>query len=155
MFKTYSLKHKEIDKKWYLIDAKDVVLGRLASHVAMLLMGKTKPSYSPHMDCGDYVIIINAEHVKLTGRKMDLHEGKKYHWHTGHPGGIKEISARDQKKKNASKVVIKAIERMITRNKLGRQRMTHLYVYNNEAHPHEAQKPEAIDMATLNPKNKR
>jgi len=149
------MKLKEVDKKWHLIDAKDVVLGRLASQVAMMLMGKKKPSYTPHMDCGDNVIIVNANHVKLSGRKLHLHDGKKYYKHTGHPGGIKEISARDQKQKNASKVIVKAVERMLTRNILGRKMMTHLFVYNNETHPHEAQKPELLDMAALNQKNKR
>lgn len=156
MFKTYSLKHKDIQKKWFLIDAKDVVLGRLASQVAKILMGKNKPEYSPHLDCGDNVIIINAKQVKLTGNKLDVNQGKKYYWHTGHPGGIKEASAKKIKEgEHASRIIVKAVERMISRNKLGRKRMSNLYVYNNEIHKHEAQKPELLDMQALNSKNKR
>ncbi len=157
MFKTYALKQGEIEKKWYVIDAKDVVLGRLASQVAMMLIGKNKASYTPHMDCGDNVIIVNAKDVKLTGNKLDGRNGKKYYWHTGHPGGIKEVTARTLKSSDekASRVIVNAVKRMITRNKLGRQRMTHLFVYSGSEHPHEAQKPQVLDMQTLNEKNKR
>lgn len=156
MFKTYALKHKEIQKNWFVIDAKDVVLGRLASQIARILMGKHKPSYSPHLDCGDNVVVINAKEVKLTGSKLDSNEGKKYYRHTGHPGGIKEISAlRLKESAKAPQLVINAVRRMLTRNNLGRERMTNLYVYAGEEHRHEAQKPTALDMQSLNPKNKR
>lgn len=154
--KTYSAKPSEIEKKWYIIDATDIVVGRLASIISKMLRGKHKPTYTPHMDCGDNIIVINANKVRLTGRKLDQHKGKKYYWHTGHPGGIKEVSANKLLDGNYSdRVIKKAVQRMITRNPLGRQQMGHLYVYAAADHPHQAQKPEVFDVAALNPKNKR
>jgi large subunit ribosomal protein L13 len=149
--KTYSMKASEIDKKWLVIDATDLVLGRLASIVAMRLRGKHKPTFTPSMDCGDYVIIINAEKVAMTGKK---YTNKKYYWHTGYPGGIKERTARQIiEGKHPERVVIKAIERMISRNPLGRKQMKNLHVYGGSEHPHEAQKPEVLDVASMNTKN--
>ena len=151
--KTFSATPSDIIKKWILIDADGVVLGRLASQVAKILRGKHKPSFTPHMDCGDNVIIINAEKVKLTGKKAS---DKVYYWHTGHPGGIKERTAGQVLDgKHPERVVIKAVERMITRNSLGHQQMKNLRVYVGSDHPHEAQQPETLDLAAMNPKNKR
>lgn len=149
---TYSAKPEDIKRKWYVIDAQDVVLGRLAAKVSILLRGKHKPYYSPNLDCGDYVVIINAEKVGLTGKKKD---NKKYYRHTGFPGGLKETTpSKIFSGKVPSKVVVKAIERMITRNSLGRKQMSKLKVYAGESHPHEAQNPEVIDFASANRKNK-
>jgi large subunit ribosomal protein L13 len=151
--KTYSAKPSEIKKKWLLVDAEGLVLGRLASVIAMRLRGKHKPTFTPHMDCGDNVIVINAEKVKLTGRKL---ADKNFYWHTGHPGGIK---ARTMGQllggRFPERVLVKAVERMITRSPLGRQQMSNLKVYAGPTHPHEAQQPEMLDVAAMNPKNKR
>jgi large subunit ribosomal protein L13 len=151
--KTFSATPSDIEKKWILIDAEGVVLGRLASQVAKILRGKHKPSFTPHMDCGDNVIIINAEKVKLTGKKLS---DKIFYWHTGFPGGIKERTAGQiLEGKYPERVVVKAVERMISRNNLGRQQMKNLRVYAGAAHPHEAQQPEVLDVGAMNPKNKR
>jgi large subunit ribosomal protein L13 len=151
--KTYSAKPTDVEKKWYVVDAEDVVLGRLASIVAMRLRGKHKTMFTPHIDCGDNIIIINAEKVKLTGRKL---ENKTYYWHTGHPGGIKERKAGQiLEGAHPERVVQKAVERMISRNPLGRQQMTKLHVYAGTEHPHTAQQPEVLDVGAMNPKNKR
>jgi len=151
--KTYSAKPAEVEKKWVLIDADGVVLGRLASVVATRLRGKHKPTFTPHVDCGDNVIVINAEKVKLTGRKQ---ADKVYYRHTGYPGGIKEARAGEiLEGKYPHRVITKAVERMISRNPLGRKQMKNLRVYAGSEHPHEAQKPEALDLAAMNPKNKR
>ena len=151
--KTFSATPSDIEKKWVLIDAEGVVLGRLASQVAKILRGKHKPSFTPHMDCGDNVIVINAEKVKLTGKKLS---DKKFYWHTGYPGGIKERTmGQILEGKYPERVVVKAVERMITRNNLGRQQMKNLRVYAGSAHPHEAQQPEVLDLQAMNPKNKR
>ncbi|MBT4880116.1 MAG: 50S ribosomal protein L13 [Alphaproteobacteria bacterium] len=151
--KTYSMKASEIDKKWYIIDAREIILGRMASLVANMLRGKTKPEYTPHMDCGDYVIIINAEKVGLTGKKLS---DKIYYRHTGFPGGIKQKTAGEiLEGKFPERVIQKAVQRMIPRGPLGRQQMKNLYVYAGEKHPHEAQKPTVLDIAKMNPKNKR
>ena len=151
--KTYSAKPSEIEKKWLLVDAEDVVLGRLAQAVANVLRGKHKPTYTPHMDCGDNVIVINAEKVKLTGNKRDA---KIYYRHTGHPGGIKSQTAGQiLDGRYPERVIEKAIERMIPRGPLGRQQMRNLKIYAGTEHPHGAQSPETFDVAALNPKNKR
>lgn len=151
--KTYTAKPAEIEKKWILIDAEGVVLGRLASIVAMRLRGKHKPTFTPHMDMGDNVIIINADKVQMTGTKR---EDKRYYWHTGHPGGIKFRTARQVLEGNhPERVVIKAVERMISRNRLGREQMSNLRVYAGAAHPHEAQQPDVLDVKSLNKKNTR
>jgi len=151
--KTYSAKASEIEKKWILVDAEDLVLGRMAAEVANRLRGKHKPTYTPHMDCGDHVIIINAEKVKLTGRKM---EKKTYFWHTGYPGGIKSrTAAKVLAGKRPEAIVKKAVQRMVPKGPLGRQQLSNLKVYTGAEHPHEAQKPETLDIAAMNPKNKR
>ena len=149
--KTYTAKPAEIEKKWILIDAEGVVLGRLAVIVANRLRGKHKPTFTPHMDMGDNVIVVNADKVQMTGNKR---ADKRYYWHTGHPGGIKFRTAEQVLDgAHPERVVMKAVERMITRNKLGRQQMTHLRVYAGSAHPHEAQSPEVLDVKSMNPKN--
>lgn len=151
--KTYSAKPDEIEKKWLLIDAEGVVLGRLAARVATILRGKHKPIYTPHMDCGDNVIIINAEKIKLTGKKLS---DKIYYRHTGYPGGIKSRTAGQiLEGKFPERVVAKAVQRMIPRGPLGRQQLRNLRVYAGAEHPHEAQSPEVYDFAAENPKNKR
>jgi large subunit ribosomal protein L13 len=151
--KTFTATPADIEKKWILIDAEGVVLGRLATIVANILRGKNKPTFTPHMDMGDNVIIINAGKVQMTGNKRN---DKVYYWHTGHPGGIKQRTARQVLEgAHPERVVIKAVERMITRNRLGRQQMTNLRVYAGAEHPHEAQQPTVLDVKSLNPKNTR
>lgn len=149
---TTSAKPSTITKKWYLIDATDLVLGRVASQIAKILRGKHKTSYTPHMDCGDYVVVINAEKVQLTGNKL---QNKMYHRHTGYIGGIKSVSAGRLMETHPERVLYKAVERMISRNKLGRAQMTNLRIYAGAEHPHAAQNPEVLDIAAMNPKNKR
>ena len=151
--KTYSAKPSDDDKKWILIDADGLVLGRLASLIAMRLRGKHKPTFTPHIDCGDNVVVINAEKVRLTGNKL---QDKRFYWHTGHPGGIKDRTMGQLLGgRFPERVLVKAVERMITRGPLGRQQMKNLRVYAGASHPHEAQQPELLDVAALNPKNKR
>lgn len=151
--KTFSAKPADIEKKWFVIDAEDVVLGRLAAEVAKILRGKHKPTYTPHMDCGDNVIIINAEKVALSGKK---HSDKVYYWHTGHPGGIKERTAGQiLEGRFPERVVKKAIERMIPKGPLGYQQMKNLRVYAGSEHQHDAQQPEVLDLGSKNSKNKR
>jgi large subunit ribosomal protein L13 len=153
MMKTYSAKPADIEKKWILIDAEGLVVGRLAAIVATRLRGKHKPTYTPHMDCGDNVVVVNAEKAVLTGNKLDQ---KKYYWHTGYPGGIKERTARKViEGRFPERVVEKAIERMLPRGPLGRQQLKNLRVYAGDEHPHAAQQPETLDIAALNPKNQR
>ena len=152
--KTYSAKPSEIQKKWILIDAEDMVLGRLASVIALRLRGKHKPMFTPHMDCGDNVIVINAEKVALTGRNKPAQS--IFYWHTGFPGGIKERSKGELLKgKYPERVIEKAVERMIPEGPLGRKVMGNLRVYKGPSHPHEAQNPEKLDVAAMNTKNKR
>jgi large subunit ribosomal protein L13 len=152
--KTFSAKPAEVEKKWIIIDAKDAIVGRLASFVAARLRGKHRTDYTPHVDCGDYVIIVNADKIVFTGRKLD---DKKYFWHTGYPGGIKERTASAiLNGRFPERIVKKAVQRMLPHESpLARQQFSNLKVYNGEAHPHEAQKPETIDFAALNPKNSR
>ena len=151
--KTYSAKAAEVDKKWVVIDANGLVVGRLAALVAMRLRGKHKATYTPHIDCGDNVIVVNAEKVVLTGRKR---EQKTYHWHTGYPGGIKERTARQiLEGRFPERVIEKAVERMLPRGPLARRQLKNLRVYPGPEHPHEAQQPETLDVAALNAKNSR
>ncbi|MBW6507722.1 MAG: 50S ribosomal protein L13 [Rhodobacteraceae bacterium] len=151
--KTFTATPADIEKKWILIDAEGIVLGRLATIVAMRLRGKHKPTFTPHMDMGDNVIVINADKVQMTGNKR---ADKKYFWHTGFPGGIKfRTAAQVLDGAHPERVVIKAVERMISRNRLGSQQMSNLRVYAGSEHPHEAQQPEVLDVAALNPKNTR
>ena len=148
-----SSKPAEVAKKWVLIDAEGVVLGRLASIVANRLRGKHKPTYTPHIDDGDNIIIINAAKVKLTGNKA---ENEKFYWHTGHPGGIKERTwGKILGSAHPERLLEKAVERMVPRGPLGRRQMKNLKVYAGAEHPHEAQQPEKLDVAAMNPKNKR
>lgn len=152
--KTFSATPKDIKKEWLVINAEGVVLGRLASYVAKILRGKHKPSFTPNMDCGDHVVIVNAGKIKLTGRKR----GKKvYYYHTGFAGGIKERSVEHVLSgAHPERVVHKAIERMIPKDSpLGRLQMKHLYVYSGGEHPHSAQSPKAVDFAAMNVKNAR
>jgi large subunit ribosomal protein L13 len=150
---TYSAKPAEVEKKWVLIDGTGLVVGRLASIVALRLRGKHKPTYTPHVDCGDHVIIVNAEKVVLTGRKV---EQKVYRHHTGHIGGIKERTAKFiLEGKFPQRVVEKAVERMLPRGPLGRRQLGNLRVYKGPEHPHAAQQPEQLDVAALNRKNTR
>ncbi len=150
---TFSQKPADVVKKWVLIDAEDIVLGRLASLVANRLRGKHKATFTPHVDDGDNVIIINADKVALTGKK---YTDKTYYWHTGHPGGIKERTARQLLEgRFPERVIEKAIERMIPRGPLGRRQMKNLRVYAGTEHPHTAQQPETLDVGALNAKNKR
>ena len=149
---TYSATPADIEKKWIVIDATGLVVGRLASIVAMRLRGKHKPTFTPHMDDGDNVIVINAEKVVFTGRKRDQ---KIYYHHTGFIGGIKERSAKSIfEGRFPERIVEKAVERMIPRGPLGRKQMGNLRVYPGAEHPHEAQKPEALDVGAMNRKNK-
>ena len=150
---TFSQKPAEVVKKWVLIDAEGLVVGRLASIVANILRGKTKPTFTPHVDDGDNVIIINADKVAFTGNKL---AGKIYYWHTGHPGGIKERTAGQLLDgRFPERVVEKAVERMIPRGPLGRRQMKNLKVYAGSNHPHEAQQPVTLDVGSLNVKNKK
>lgn len=138
---TYFPKEKELTRKWYVVDAKDQVLGRLATRVANILSGKLKPTWVPFMDTGDHVIIINAEKVQLTGKKL---EQKLYRRHSGYPGGLKSISARDLKASKPQKMLEEAIKGMLPKNKIGRAMVKKLKVYAGELHPHHAQRPEAL-----------
>ena len=149
--KTYSAKASEIEKKWVIIDAEGLVVGRLACIIAMRLRGKHKPTYTPHMDCGDNVIVINADKVLLTGKKL---KDKVYYRHTGYIGGIKERTAEAiMRGKFPERIVEKAVERMIPRGPLGRRQMSNLKLYAGADHPHEAQTPVKLDVAAMNPKN--
>ncbi|ETR75351.1 50S ribosomal protein L13 [Afipia sp. P52-10] len=150
---TFSAKPAEVEKKWVLIDAKGLVVGRLATLVAMRLRGKHLPTYTPHVDCGDNVIIINASKVVLTGRKRDQ---KMYYNHTGYIGGIKERSAKSiLEGRFPERIVEKAVERMLPRGPLGRKQLGNLRVYAGAEHPHEAQQPQVVDIASMNRKNMR
>lgn len=151
--KTHSTKTADIEKKWILIDAKGLVVGRLASLIAMRLRGKHRPTFTPHMDDGDHVIVVNADQVVFTGRKR---EQKVYYHHTGYPGGIKERTAKFiLDGRFPERVVEKAVERMLPRGPLGRKQLGNLRVYKGADHPHEAQQPVTLDVAALNPKNAR
>ena len=150
---TKSAKAADIEKKWLIVDASGLIVGRLATIVAMRLRGKHKATYTPHADDGDNVIVVNAAKAVFTGRKRD---NKVYYHHTGFIGGIKERTARSiMEGRFPERIVEKAVERMITRGPLGRQQMKNLRVYAGPAHPHEAQAPEVVDVAAMNPKNKR
>ena len=149
---TLSLKPAEVKKDWVLIDAEGLILGRLAVMIATRLRGKHKPQFTPHVDCGDNVVIINADKIKLTGKKLD---DKNFYYHTGFAGGIKSRTVRQRLDgKRPGSVVEKAVERMITRGPLQRAQMKHLYVYAGPEHPHAGQQPVVIDFGALNRKNK-
>jgi len=149
---TVSAKPAEVEKKWLLIDADGLVVGRLASIIANHLRGKHKPIYTPHVDCGDNIIVINAEKVRFTGRKL---QQKMYYRHTGYPGGIKEVRAdKVLEGRFPERVLEKAVERMVPRGPLGRQQMRNLRIYKGAEHPHTAQNPTVLDVAAMNTKNK-
>ncbi len=149
---TKFLKTAEVEKKWIIVDAEDAIVGRLASFVAMRLRGKHRPDYTPHIDCGDNVIVINAEKVKFTGNKRN---DKVYYWHTGHPGGLKERTAdKILDGRYPDRVVKKAVQRMLPKESpLARKQLSNLRVYAGSEHPHEAQSPEVIDFKSMNRKN--
>lgn len=141
--KTYNATPSTVDKKWVLVDAEEKPLGRLASEVAAILRGKTKPEFTPHIDAGDNVVVINSEKVKLTGKKMT---DKLYFRHTGYPGGEKFTSAAEMLEKDPTSLVMKAVKGMLPKNRLGRQLLTNLRVYAGPVHPHTAQQPEIIEI---------
>ena len=150
--KTYTATPADIEKKWIVIDADGIVLGRLASIIAMRLRGKHKASFTPHMDCGDNIIVINAEKIQMTGNKRE----ENFYWHTGHPGGIKSRTKQQiLDGAHPERVIIQAVKRMLPGNKLSRQIMTNLRVYAGTEHPHEAQDPIVLDVKSMNSKNTR
>ena len=149
---TKSVKPAEVEKKWHLVDADGLVVGRAATIIANVLRGKHKPSFTPHVDCGDNVVVINADKIKFTGRKLDQ---KVYYRHTGYPGGIKGITAgKVLEGRFPERILEKAVERMIPRGPLGRQQMRNLRIFSGTEHPHAAQNPEFLDIAARNRKNK-
>jgi large subunit ribosomal protein L13 len=139
--KTLSAKKDDVERNWYLVDAEGQVLGRLASHLARILRGKLKPIYTPHVDTGDFVVVVNADKIRLTGKKLDK---KVYFWHTGYPGGIKDISAKDLLAKKPERVLKHAVKGMLPKNPLGRKMFKKLKVYAGPDHPHQAQEPELL-----------
>jgi len=145
-FKTVSANKSTVEKKWYIVDAGDASLGRLCSEVAKVIRGKHKPSFTPHVDCGDKVIVINADHLRLTGSKMDQ---KEYVRHTTYPGGQRFSTPREEMAKSSTRVIEKAIKGMLPKNRLGRQLFKNLHVYEGAEHPHEAQQPQKIDLTHL------
>mgnify|MGYP002064233559 CR=1 FL=1 len=142
-YKTVSANKATVQKEWYVVDAKDEVLGRLASVVAMVLRGKHKPSFTPHVDCGDNVIVINADKIVLTGRKWDQ---KTYYRHSGYMGGLKSITAKNLLAKRPEDLVRNAVRGMLPKNRLGRKIFKNLKVYAGDTHPHDAQQPKVLDI---------
>ena len=145
MQKTWNAKPGELDRRWYLVDAEGKTLGRLATQIADMLRGKGKPQYTPHVDTGDFVVVVNAEKVRVTGKKLDE---KIYYRHSGYPGGLKERSLREELKRRPTEVLRKAVKGMLPRNRLARQQITKLKIYAGPEHPHEAQKPQPLDVRT-------
>jgi large subunit ribosomal protein L13 len=143
MYKTYVAKPGEVERKWYVVDAADLTLGRLATRIATVLRGKHKPQYTPHEDVGDFVVVVNAEKIHVTGGKLDQ---KKYYRHTGYPGGIREISLRRQLKLHPERVITHAVKGMLPRGPLGRQQLKKLKVYSGPQHPHQAQQPLPLEL---------
>ena len=139
--KTYTVRKGDIKREWYVVDAQGKTLGRLASEIARILRGKHKPIYVPHLDCGDYVIVVNAEKVRVTGKKLDQ---KVYYRHSGYPGGLKSINLRDQLQKHPTRVLEAAVRGMLPKNRLGRAMIKKLKVYAGDSHPHQAQQPKAL-----------
>lgn len=139
---TKSVRAQDVERNWFVIDAQGQTLGRLTSRIASILRGKHKPEYTPHVDCGDYVIVVNAEKIHVTGRKLSQ---KKYYRHSGYPGGLKQVTLRDQLQKFPDRVVESAVRGMLPKNRLGRQMFKKLKVYSGPAHPHEAQQPEILE----------
>ena len=141
--KTYTVRKGDIKREWYVVDAQGKTLGRLASEIAKILLGKHKPVYVPHLDCGDYVIVVNAEKVRVTGKKLDQ---KFYYRHSGYPGGLKSINLRDQLQKHPTRVLEAAVRGMLPKNRLGRAMIKKLKVYAGDSHPHQAQHPRALEL---------
>ncbi len=141
--KTYTARAEDIKQEWFLVNAEGKTLGRLASEIAQVLRGKHKPIYTPHLDCGDVVIVVNAEKVRVTGRKLDQ---KMYYRHTGYPGGIKSISLRNQLQKHPERVLEAAVRGMLPKNRLGRKMFKKLKVYAGNSHPHQAQQPNVLEL---------
>jgi large subunit ribosomal protein L13 len=142
--KTYSAKAEDIEKTWWVVDATDQTLGRLATQIASLLRGKHKPKFTPHIDCGDYVVVVNAEKIHVTGQKLDQ---KMYHRHSGYPGGLRSITLRDQLDKNPERVIESAVRGMLPKNRLGRRIRAKLKVYAGPDHPHAAQNPQPYELS--------
>lgn len=141
--KTYTPKPEDIQREWFVIDAKDQTLGRLATQIAHILRGKHKPIFSPHMDVGDFVIVINCEKIRVTGNKLD---DKRYYRHSGYPGGIRSVTLRQQLDRFPDRVIHTAVRGMLPKNKLGRQMIKKLKIYAGETHPHQAQKPKVFEL---------
>lgn len=141
--KTYTVRKGDIKREWYVVDAQGKTLGRLASEIAKILRGKHKPIYMPHLDCGDYVIVVNAEKVRVTGKKLDQ---KFYYRHSGYPGGLKSINLRDQLQKHPTRVLEAAVRGMLPKNRLGRAMIKKLKVYAGGSHPHQAQQPKVLEL---------
>ena len=141
--KTYTARAEDIEREWFLVNAEGKTLGRLAAEIAKVLRGKHKPIYSPHLDCGDYVIVVNADKVRVTGRKLDQ---KMYYRHSGYPGGIKGISLRNQLQKHPDRVLQAAVRGMLPKNPLGRKMLKKLKVYAGDSHPHQAQQPKVLEL---------
>jgi len=141
--KTYVARAEDIEREWFLVNAEGKTLGRLASEIAQVLRGKHKPLYTPHLDCGDYVVVVNAEKVLVTGRKLDQ---KMYYHHTGYPGGIRSISLRNQLQKHPERVLQAAVRGMLPRNRLGHKMLRKLKVYAGDSHPHQAQRPKSLEL---------
>ena len=141
--RTFSAKPREIQREWYVVDAAGKTLGRLASEIAKILRGKHKPIYTPHVDCGDFVIVVNADKVRVTGRKLDQ---KMYYRHSGYPGGLKSISLRDQLARHPERVIEAAVRGMLPKNRLGRRMIKKMKVYASPTHPHQAQQPKPLEL---------
>jgi len=141
--RTYSPKASEIKRDWWVVDATGQTLGRLATKIATILRGKHKPIYAPHMDCGDHVIVINADKIRVTGKKLDQ---KVYYRHSGYPGGLKSITLREQLQKHPERVIYLAVRGMLPKNRLGRRMIKKLRVYASDSHPHQAQQPKVLDL---------
>ena len=141
--KTYTARAEDMERDWFLVNAEGKTLGRLAAEIARVLRGKHKPIYTPHLDCGDYVIVVNAEKVRVTGRKLDQ---KMYYRHSGYPGGITSISLRDQLRKHPERVLQAAVKGMLPKNRLGRKMLKKLKVYAGDSHPHQAQQPKSLEL---------
>jgi large subunit ribosomal protein L13 len=141
--RTFTAKKEEIERNWYVVDAEGQTLGRLASRIAPILKGKHKPAYTPHLDCGDYIVVINADKVRVTGRKMDQ---KFYYRHSGYPGGLRSISLREQLDKFPERVLESAVKGMLPKNRLGRRMIKKLKVYAGDSHPHQAQQPKPLEL---------
>lgn len=149
--RTFSLKADQVKKNWVVVDAKDVILGRLSAIIASYLRGKHKPEFTPSMDCGDYVVVVNADKVKVTGNKMEDHV---FYWHTGYPGGIKQRTLKERLTgRFPERVISKSVERMLPKGPLGRQMLKNLKIYSGSEHPHAAQQPKVLDVASMNAKN--